>query len=485
MKCAKKWPTAWSGCTPLHKRYQKEGLAVDASRFGARRPILAGVVLASMTLALGAQDTAGFDVPFDMFELDNGLRVILAEDHSAPTYSIAVAYDVGSRNEERGQTGFAHLIEHLMFQGSENVGRGEHHVLVQDNGGGAGARTTPDHTSYYQTLPANQLDLGLFLEADRMRSLDFSETSFDTQRAAVAGERRIRHDNAPYGLTEETILETVYDTFAYGHPVIGPMDDLNGATLDAVREFFGRYYVPNNAVLALAGDFDSEEALAKVERYFGDIPSRPRPPEIVPDGLPQASERRATVQDDLVRSPQLDIVFRGPPGSSPQWYMMAILGDILAGEQMGRLYRRFVEEEQVALDVAAGIDERRGNSLFRISAIPAAGTEPEDLEVMIHAEIDRLKVELVDEPELERARAQMKRAEFERLQGTMERAITLAANEVYYRDPDLINRNRASLDGVTRESIMRAADIYLRESNRTVVTTRPANAVAVPEGRRP
>ena len=461
------------------------GLTAMAPGCGAKRPILAGVMLVSIALAAPAQEPAPSDVPFDMFELDNGLRVILAEDRSAPTSSIAVVYDVGSRNEERGQTGFAHLIEHLMFQGSDNVGRGEHFVLVQNNGGGAGARTTADHTSYYQTLPANQLDLGLFLEADRMRSLDFSETSFNAQRDVVAGERRVRHDNAPYGLTEETILETVYDNFAYGHPVIGSMDDLNRATLDEVREFFRNYYAPNNAVIALVGDFDSEEALANVERYFGDIPAQSSLPEVFVEELPQAQERRATIQDDFARLPQLDIVFRGPPGSSPQWYMMAILGDILASEQRGRLYRRFVEEQQVALDFAARIDERRGNSLFRISAIPAAGTELEDLEAMIHAEIDRLKLELVEESELERARAQMEQTESQRLQGTMARAITLAANEVYYRDPGLINRHRASLDGTTRESIMRAADIYLRESNRTVVVTRPTNSATVLGGRRP
>jgi zinc protease len=447
--------------------------------------ILAAAVISAWAPGSHAQDVAPHAVPFQVFELDNGLTVILSEDHSAPTYSIAVAYNVGSRNEERGQTGFAHLIEHLMFQGSENVGRGEHFSIVQQNGGGVDSETTADHTIYYQTLPANQLDLGLFLEADRMRSLEISESSFETQRTVVADERLARHETAPYGLTEETILGAAHDSFAYGHPTIGPMDDLNRATVDEVREFHRRHYAPNNAVIALVGDIDPDNALAKVEQYFGNIPSQPELPALNINERPQAEERRVTVRDAFAQLPRLDVVFRAPPGSSPQWYMMAVLADVLALDTVGRLYERLVLQDRLALDVAAAIDERRGNSLFRISAILADGVDPANVEAVIYAEVERLKTEPVDGQELGSVRAQMERAESERLQSTLSRATVLAANAVFYEDPGLINRNLSSLESVTAEAIMSSADIYLRESNRTVVMTLPEASGTVLGGRRP
>src|SRR5271165_6360911 len=216
-------------------------------------------------------------IPIQQFKLKNGLRVVLSEDHSAPTYSICVTYDVGSRDEKPGRTGFAHQFEHMMFQGSENVGKGEHFILIENNGGDMNGTTNEDRTNYFESLPANQLDLGLFLEADRMKSLAVTQANLDNQRNAVQEERRLRVDNQAYGKTSEAISDTAYDNFGYKHSTIGSMADLNAASLEELKNFFRIYYAPNNAVLALVGDFKAEEALQKIKKYFEGIPPQSAP----------------------------------------------------------------------------------------------------------------------------------------------------------------------------------------------------------------
>src|ERR1035438_3021482 len=217
-------------------------------------------------------------IPFKLFKLKNGLTLILSEDHTAPTYSLAVVYNVGSRDEKAGRTGFAHLFEHMMFQGSENAARGEHMALITENGGSQNGTTDNDRTLYFETLPANQLDLGLFLEADRMGKLAITQANLDNQRNAVQEERRLRVDNQPYGKTYEAVDDLAFDTFAYKHSVIGSMDDLNAASLQDVQEFFKRYYAPNNATIAIVGDFKTDDLLALAKKYFEAIPAQTAPP---------------------------------------------------------------------------------------------------------------------------------------------------------------------------------------------------------------
>ncbi len=437
-----------------------------------RKTFFSALTALLLVLWAGPAD-AQSEVPFEIFRLDNGLRVILSEDHSAPTYSICVVYDVGSRNERRGKTGFAHLFEHMMFQGSENVGKGEHFILIQNYGGSMNGTTSSDRTNYFETLPANQLDLGLFLEADRMRSLDISEANLENQRQTVKEERRLGIDNAPYGRTFLTINETAYESFAYSHSTIGSMDDLDAATLVDVEDFFRQYYAPNNAVLALVGDFDTEEALAKIEQYFGDIPDQPTPPEMFIVEPEQTEEKRVTITDQFARLPRLDIAFKAPEGNTGDWYILAVLGDILGGGRSGRLYQRLVQEEQLALNVRASLGERRGPSLFSISATPRPGVELEDLEAAIYQEIETLKTDLVEDWEMEKVIAQIERQNAQRLQSTRARANALAENTVFYNDPGLINTFQEQYDRVSKPQIRSAADIYLKETNRTVVTTLP------------
>src|SRR4029077_18579290 len=240
----------------------------------------------------GVKTPKSFDVAFKEFRLNNGLRVILAADHSAPTYSICVTYNVGSRDERPGRTGFAHLFEHMLFQGSENVGKGEHFILVQNNGGSANGSTNADRTNYFATLPANQLELGIFLEADRMRALNVTQANLDNQRQTVQEERRQTIDNRPYGKTYEAVIETAYDNFAYQHSVMGSMEDLNAATVQDAADFFRIYYAPNNAVLSLVGDFWTDATLSLIKKYFESIPAQPTPP--VPEVAEpeQKTERR-------------------------------------------------------------------------------------------------------------------------------------------------------------------------------------------------
>ncbi|MGE5814197.1 MAG: M16 family metallopeptidase, partial [Acidobacteriota bacterium] len=265
-----------------------------------RRRLLWGALGATLAVPalLSATDPK---VTFSETKLPNGLRVIVAEDHSAPVFSIAVNYDVGSRNERQGRTGFAHLFEHMMFKGSQNVGAGEHFWLVFNNGGNMNGTTNNDRTLYFETLPSNQLDLALFLESDRMRSLDITKENLDNQRNAVQEERRLGVDNQPYGKTFESIDALAYENFAYKHSVIGSMADLSAATVDDVASFFKTYYAPNNAVLAIVGDIDTKQTLEKVRQYFGSIPSQPAAPSVDMTEPPQKSERRETISDPLAR----------------------------------------------------------------------------------------------------------------------------------------------------------------------------------------
>jgi zinc protease len=439
-------------------------------------PILLLLLLVPL-LQIGRSDEASVsqtvkpNVSFQEFTLKNGLRVILSEDHSAPTYSICVTYNVGSRDERQGRTGFAHLFEHMMFQGSANVGKGEHFILVLNYGGTANGTTNPERTNYFETLPANQLELGIFLEADRMRSLEVTQANFDNQRHAVQEERRLNLDNRPYGITGETVLETAYDNFPYRHSTIGSMDDLNAASIDEARAFFRAYYAPNNAVLTLVGDFQTETALGLIKKYFEHIPPQPAPPRpnvIEPE---QTSERRKTITDAFAQAPRLDIVYKTAPANTPDWYALRVLGHILAGDLSARLYRKLIKELELAVSVSAGPDERRGTSLFWISVVVRPDKNLEEVEGILYAELERLKKETAADWELSKVQVKLRRQHLENLYSTRARANAIAHYAVYYNDPGLVNTFLDKIDQVKNADLQRVADTYLRPTNRTVVTT--------------
>jgi zinc protease len=428
--------------------------------------------------SLGASP-AGSDVKLPKIEfrdlkLDNGLRVILVPDHSAPVYAIDVCYNVGSRNERPGRTGFAHLFEHMMFQGSENVGKGEHFIQVVNNGGGMNGTTNEDRTTYFEELPKNQLDLGLFLEADRMRSLNLNQANLDNQRNAVQEERRQGVDNQPYGRANLDIDNLAYDNFAYKHSTIGSMTDLNAASIQDVTDFFRTYYAPNNAVLTLVGDFDPDDALAKVKKYFGAIPSQPPPPKVLLDEEPHYGERREVISDPLARLPEIDLAYHIPAGNTPDNYAAQQVGIILGEGDSSRLYQHLVKEKQLASEVSVQNDARIGVSQLYITATPRPGVKVEDLEKALDEEIAALVKDGVTPEELAKAKIHLLRQFIERRRSTLFTAILIGNYTVYFDDPNLINTIVEKESAVTLEQANAVAKKYLVKDQRTVVITLPA-----------
>ena len=412
-------------------------------------------------------------VVFKDVKLKNGLRVLLVEDHKAPVISLALIYDVGSRNERAGRTGFAHLFEHMMFQGSQNVGKSEHFIVLETNGGQMNGTTNEERTLYFEQLPSNQLDLLLFLEADRMKSLDISQENLDNQRKAVQEERRLGLDNQPYGQMQEKFGETMYDNFAYKHSVIGSMADLNAATVDDVREFFRVYYAPNNAVLALVGDFNTEQALAKVKAAFESIPAQPAPPPVDTKEPEQTAERRFTVDDPLARLTLVSIGYKGVRGNTPDAYALQIAASVLGAGQSSRLYQKLVKEKQLAVQVGSFAGSRRGPAAFQFQALIAQGKKPEEVESVIYEEIARLQQEPIADWELEKAKQFLKRGAINQVQSSLGLAINLAEAAVAWNDPDLLNTRLSKQLAVTKEDVQRVAKQYLQPSKRTVGVALP------------
>jgi len=420
-------------------------------------------------------------VQFTDTKLKNGLRVIIAEDHSAPVFSIAVTYNVGSRNERQGRTGFAHLFEHMMFKGSPNVGSGEHFLLIYSNGGDMNGSTSKDRTNYYERLPANQLDLALFLESDRMRALDINKTNLDNQIGTVSEERKQGVDNQPYGKTSEAIDNLAYKNFNYRHSVIGSLEDLRAASVDDVAAFFKTYYAPNNAVVAIAGDVNTADCLAKVRTYFEPIPRQPDPAAVDMNEPPQTEEQRLTIDDALARLARLDVVYHVPQSMTPDADALSVAGTILSSGRSSRLYENIVRQKQLSSSVFASAGESRGPGLFRISGTVMPGKSIADLEQAVYDEVERLKTGPIEAWEIEKARNSAKRGFLSSLTSSLSRAVMLSQLAVFYNDPGLINTRYERLASITAADVQRVAKQYLTPQNRTVVITNPKPAAPVPQ----
>lgn len=414
-------------------------------------------------------------IPFQRFELDNGLRVVLSPDSASPVVAINLWYLVGSRNERPGRTGFAHLFEHMMFQGSENVAKGEHFSLIMNRGGSMNGTTSHDRTNYFETLPSNELALGLWLEADRMRSLAITEENFENQRQVVMEEWRQSYGNQPYALSFLRINELAYgDYWPYAHPTIGDLADLQNAPLSAVQEFFDRYYAPNNAVLSIAGDFDPAEAMQLVRRYFGGIPSRQVPPYSPGELSPQTSERTDTMQDPLAQLPAFHIAWHIPPMREPDHYALEVLALILGDGESSRLYQELVKERELLQSVFVGTDDRRGPDLFSVWAIVAGGHTGAEVRPHIYAAIDRIAREGVTPRELQKAQNRVRSIFVFGLQSNLQRAQRLAEFETYWGNAELIRGELDRYLAVTNDDIRRVAGRYFAPTNRTVLDIVPA-----------
>lgn len=420
-----------------------------------------------------AQSAHSINVNLKETRLANGLRVITVEDHGAPVIALDITYNVGSRNERPGRTGFAHLFEHMMFKGSENVGTGEHFYLIFNNGGNMNGTTNEDRTTYFEALPANQLDLALYLEADRMRSLVINKANLDNQRNAVQEERRLGVDNQPYGQSGEVQQGLIYDNFAYKHTVIGSMEDLNAATVEDVAAFFKTYYAPNNAVLALVGDFKTADALKRIKQYFEPIPRQPDPAAVDMTEPEQKAERRASVDDALARLAQVDLAFKAVPGNTSDFYALQVLSAALQGGQSSRLYQALVKDKQLVTNVGGFMDEKRGTGALYTSATLRQGVKPADVEAAIYDEIERLKKDGIADWELQKAKNTTRRNFINNMQSSLSRALNISVWTVYYNDPNLINTRLDKVMAVTKEDVQRVANKYLAATNRTVVITIP------------
>jgi predicted Zn-dependent peptidase len=437
--------------------------------------LTATAILIALSMAVSPSAITPPRIAFTDTKLSNGLRLIVAEDHVAPVFSIAVIYNVGSRDERQGRTGFAHLFEHMMFKGSENVGPGEHFYTIFSNGGTMNGTTNKERTLYFETMPANQLEAGLFLEADRMRSLAIVKDNLDNQRQAVQEERRQGLDNQPYGRTNEAVDQLAFDNPAYKHSVIGSMEDLNAASTEDVASFFQTYYAPNNAIIAVAGDVTTAGVRALARKYFESIPAQPAPPAVDITEAPQASERRLSLEDPLARLPRLDVSYRVPSDLAPDGDAVDVLSLVLSSGRSSRLYENIVRQKQLAVNLNAFAPDSRGPRLLRIIATPTPGKSVDELEAAIEAEIGRVQSGPIADWEMDKARNTARRQLVAGLGQSLSRAIQLAQYALVFDDPGRINTAYERLTKVTAADVQRVAKQYLTRENRSVIVTRPAS----------
>jgi predicted Zn-dependent peptidase len=408
-------------------------------------------------------------IQFEKYTLPNGLKVILHEDHSAPVVAVTALYHVGSKNEDTARTGFAHFFEHLLFEGSENIKRGEFDKYVTNAGGVLNANTSQDRTFYYELLPSNQLDLGLWLESERMMHAKIEQVGVNTQREVVKEEKRMRMDNRPYGSFLTEMLKRAFKVHPYRWAPIGSMDHLNAAKLEEFIQFYKTYYVPNNCVLSIAGDFNKEALKKKIESYFGPIAKGTLPivrPTIKEPAL--GGEVRDVIQDNV----QLEGVFqayRAPRQGVDEYYSFNVLSNILSGGESSRMNKTLVDSKQLAAAAQSVPFFNEDEGVLITLAIANMGVKAEVLEKNMDSVVNDLKVNLVSEREFQKVKNQIT-TELVTSNGTMAGiAESLANYEVYFGDANLINTELAKYNKVTRESVLAVAKKYLNKDNRVVL----------------
>jgi predicted Zn-dependent peptidase len=411
------------------------------------------------------------------FTLPNGLRVILSQDRSIPVVSVAVYYDVGSRNEKEGRTGFAHLFEHMMFQGSENVPKAAHFQHIFNAGGTMNGTTSSERTNYFETLPANYLPLALWLESDRMRSLKVTQENLENQRNAVQEEKRLRYDNQPYINAFLRINELIFKNPANAHSTIGSMEDLDAATIDDVRDFFRVFYAPNNAVLSIAGDFDDQEARSMVEKYFAEIPRQPEPPAVDVSEPTEVARTQESYHDKLAPAPAFVLGWKIPARRTPDYYALTLAADLLFEGDSSRLYQKLVKGDESVVSIQGGVDERRGPSAWYIFALPKPGEEVAVIRQQIFDEITSLGTLGPSEAEMEKLRNSLCNDAVRGRQSTMYRAQRIAEYALYDGDPHLIDSELDQYLQITADEIKGAVSRFLDVENRVVLDIIPAMLV--------
>ncbi len=418
--------------------------------------------------ALSAQNK----IDFEEYDLDNGLHVILHEDHSTPIAAVTVLYHVGSKNEETERTGFAHFFEHLLFEGSENIKRGEFDSYVTNAGGALNANTSQDRTFYFELLPSNQMELGLWLESERMLHAKIQKIGVETQREVVKEEKRQRVDNQPYGSWFENMAKRLYTEHPYNWVPIGSMDHLNAAQLDEFMAFYKKFYVPNNATLSIAGDIDVEKTKELIAAYFGDIP---RGADVVQPTVQEPAlggEKTATIYDNI-QLPALIMGYRMPPQTSDDAYALQMVSSVLSGGPSSRMYKRLVDQDQTALQVFAFPFSLEQGGAFITFSLANAGKTIDDMVPALEEEISKLRNELILEREFQKIQNQMESNFIQSNSKMAGIAESLANYHTYYGDANYINTEIERYRSVTREDIQRVAQKYLVKDNRVVLRYLP------------
>ena len=428
--------------------------------------------------------TATPELRFESHALPNGLRVVLHPDRSLPLVTVNLWYHGGSKNESPGRTGLAHLFEHMLFQGSAHVPTNGHFRFVQQVGGVANGSTSHDRTNYYETLPSAHLDLGLWLESDRMGFLlpALTQENLDTQRDVVVNERRQRVENQPYGQASERLYALLYQKdHPYSWPVIGTLEDILGATLEEVRAFFRTYYAPNNAVLTIAGDVEPAEALARAEAWFGEIPRGEEIPPVVlpshPEGRPVRSEaERREVFADAVLMPRVYVAYATPPYGSREWYVADLLSSMLTGGKSSLLYSDLIYDRQIAQEAGAWVHLGEAAGTFTLVATARPGIEPAEIEARLAGHLERIAAGRIDPAALERARKRALTDYFGNLQRLDMRADLLARLTTFFGDPGGVARESEVYRTISADEISRFVATWCRPEDRATLWIVPKDA---------
>ncbi|MBA2303304.1 MAG: insulinase family protein, partial [Acidobacteria bacterium] len=466
----------WPGVTNAQTTPIAEQAAPDASPRRAlalkrRWPIAAGAATVAVALAVAfGLLTKKEPIPFDTFTLNNGLKVILAEDHSAPTVAVAVTYDVGAKDDLPGRAGLAHLFEHMLFNGSLNVGKGEHQHLVSNQGGTPNGQTFMDYTQVWETLPSNQLELALFLEADRMRSLRLDQARLDTERGTVIAERQQRVDNQAYGRVLDALFETVYDIPSYQRNFFGTEAGLRAITMQEVNDFFRIFYAPNNAVLTVVGDFDPGDARKQIENYFQHIPAQPPAPKIALTETEQTSERRKRIEDPFATGPRIYLAYKTPSGMAPDTEALAVMTSVLAEGASSRLHQTLVKDQEMAIGLGGYIEVRKGPGLMVFALQPTDGRDEAAVIKAFDDVVEQVRVQGVNDAEVARARSRIRLTRATTLQQSAQRALLLGEFETRFGGARGANARVGQLDDVTLDDVQRVAARYLAPERRTVLT---------------
>jgi zinc protease len=425
-------------------------------------------------------------IPIEKYTLKNGMRVILSRDNAVPVITLYMIYDVGARVEEKGRTGFAHLFEHMMFEGSANVPKGMHFKLVESNGGTLNGSTHPDYTDYFEVLPSNKLAVGLWLESDRMRSLAITKENLDNQKEAVKQERRLSFDNRPYSTAiVDRWPQLAFQNWQNSHSLIGSFEDLNASSVEDVAKFFKTYYAPDNAVMVIVGDIQIPETRKLIEQYFGDIPPQPKPakPDLSEPANP--TPRSDVYHDAHARVPAVIIGYPAPVRRSRDYYALGMLDALLTGGPSSRFQLNLVKGKESLIQYQAEIGWPFASSAdykdpgdYSMFLLFKPNFTPQQIVDQAQEEIARIQKDGVDLKELERARTLLRSDQITSLQSSLHRAQLLGRYEIFDGKPELINTNLDNFLAVTSDEIQGVAKKYLTPERRTVLQILPAPAAA-------